>query len=305
MPISTRLCLDLLRGGALPLSRCSPGALRELRTPLAAGLLREDRRGAGKVLQVLDPEGFRAWLVARFPAILGAAAGAGPRSSNLALNRNTKQGVQGLDACFVHARAHRVPETLAGPDREAMASLVDCTARWGGATLLLDLPAGGAPATGRRLPEGMTVMTLENRETFHHSEALQAHADIFLLAETGGRMRKAYVQWLAAQPGLRIRHFGDFDPVGLQEFVRMRAAMPGRVELYLPEDLEDRIQVFHNRGLLDSEASRSVLAGLARGLDPALDRVLELVAIHGPLEQEAFLIQGTGGAVPVGPPTLH
>ena len=153
MPISTRLCLELLKAGSLPLSRFSAGALGALRTPRAAGLLREDRQGAGKVLNVLNPGGFQAWLVTEFPGILGGATGEGPRAANLALTRDSKRGARGVGCYAVLVRAHRVPGQLSPGARDAMAALVDSTRRWGGVALLLDLDPGAARPRARPCPK--------------------------------------------------------------------------------------------------------------------------------------------------------
>jgi hypothetical protein len=70
--------------------------------------------------------------------------------------------------------------------------------------------------------------------------------------------------------------------------------MPGRVTLFLPVEIEALVRDYSNRGLLDADRSSSLFAELktrARGLDPALDRVLDMINAHGPLEQEAMLIR--------------
>jgi len=283
------LLAELARAGSLPASRISVSALRELRTPLAARLLEKRRQGAGERFVVLDPDGFGTWLQARFPALAGDTA-ASPRAANLAGARDSKRGRRGLAHCPVLARAHGD-----FPGQPALAALAQATRAWGGAAFLLEVTREETVLGGPSLPPGARVMTIENPETFCQSEALQGQADVFLLCGTGGRLREAFIQWLAAQETLTVLHFGDFDAVGLQEFTRLYARMPGRVALHLPEDLEACFKRYSNRALLEAPASRSVLASLPRGLSPAMDRVLDLIAIHGPLEQEAFLIQRTAG----------
>jgi len=292
MPNLPALLSELALAGHLPASRFSPGALREIRTALDARLLEKRRQGAGERLVILDPEGFRTWLLSRFPA-LGGDAAASPRAANIAQARDSKRGSRGLSHFPVLARAHG--------DLPALADLARATRAWGGAALLLEVTPDETVLGGPALPPGIRVMTLENPETFYRSQTLQDHADVFLLCGTGGRLREAFIQWLAAQETLAILHFGDFDPVGLQEFARLQARMPGRVSLHLPDDLEARFKRFSNRALLEAPANRAILAALPRGLSPAMDRVLELIAIHGPLEQEAFLIQ-RGALVPSGRP---
>jgi hypothetical protein len=70
--------------------------------------------------------------------------------------------------------------------------------------------------------------------------------------------------------------------------------MPGRVSLFLPRGIEALVRDYSNRGLLDADRNSNLFAQLkteARGLDSALDRVLDLINAHGPLEQEAMLIR--------------
>jgi len=283
MPIQPKLLIELAQAGRLPASRLSPGALRELQTPLDAGLLARRRHGGGEVYAVISPDGFRSWLDARFPGLFGQFGAESPRAANLAATRDSKRGRRGLDRVPVLARAH-------GPC-PALATIVEATALWGGVVLILELGPDGGFDRGPALPPGLRAMTVENPEIFHHSEDLRTCADLFLLCGTGGRLPEAFIQWLGAQDDLQVVHFGDFDPVGLQDYTRLLARMPGRVDLHLPGELEGLFRRFSNRGLLDKDNNRAILAGLERGVSPAMDRVLELILTHGPLEQEAIRIR--------------
>ncbi len=274
--------LDLAEAGRLPASLVSATTLRDLQTPFDAGILVRRRRGGGEVLEVQDPDAFRAWLLSRFPGIFQGAQASSPRASNIAQRRDSKGGARGLDTFPVLARAHRA---VPGPDQGDLALIHQATARWGAVALLL-----GASGEGPQLPVGLRVMTVENPECFYQSQYLGDAADLFLLCGTGGRMREAFLHWLAQQPGTQVLHFGDYDPVGLQEYTRLLARMPGRVALYLPDNLEACFQRFSNRRILDATPNQAVASHLPKGLNPDLDRVLDLIARYGPLEQEALLI---------------
>ena len=286
MAISLKLLSDLHARGRLPLSRFSAQALAELRTPLDAGLLARTPQGKREYLAVTQPEAFHAWLHSQHPGLSGEFTASAPRARNLALRRDSKGGRQTLDHYMVQARAHGPFPHLDPEARARLESVAEATRSWGAVGILLEVR--GDEVLGPTLPAGLRVMTVENLETFHASTDLQLEADLFLLPGNGGRMRKECIQWLAAQPGILVRHFGDFDPVGLQECQRLRVMMPGQVSLFLPEGLEELFRRFSNRALLEADNNRAILAGLTRGEDPGMDRVLDLMARHGPLEQEAL-----------------
>lgn len=290
MPPRLNLFLDLLEAGSLPLSRLK-AALGDLRTPLDAGLIRRKGQGAGEVVAVLNPDGFRAWIRNRHPGAFGDYHSDTARGNNLAMNRDSKRGLQGLDYYSISARAHGMPSGLAPEDQVAMACIIDATRRFGAVQLHLGVPE---VATGRLdpiLPKGLRLMTVENPTNFASSSFLSTEADAFLFCGSGGRMREAFIEWVMAQAPSEVIHFGDYDPVGLQEFGRLAKRFPGKVRLHLIPGLEESFRTFSNRSLLDLDSNRTILANLEKGLHPSADRVLDLILLHGPLEQEAMLVR--------------
>jgi len=288
----SKLFLELLETGCLPASRLQ-GSRAALRTPFDTGILVKHPKGAGEVVEVAKPSAFRDWLGHTFPGALGGMEASSPRASNIAMNRNSKRGRRGLDYYVVSARAHRVNPLLTGDEAIAMANLVETTRRWGAASLFLGIPGMERSAPDPLLPMGIRVMTMEAPECFDRSERIRNEADVFLLSGTGGRLREALIDWLARQESIQVIHFGDYDPVGLQEFSRLAAKLPGRASLFVPEDVEDRFRKFSNRGLMEKGNNRAVLGSLKGGLHPSSDRILDLISIYGPLEQEALLIDVT------------
>lgn len=286
-----KLLLELLKTESLPASRLRSAA-KDLTTPFAAGLLVRRTKGAGEVVEVAKPEAFRKWISHTHPGAFGGMVAENNRAMNLAMNRDTKVGRRGLGHYVVLARAYRVRQDLPDEAKTALQGVVDATLAWGGVALLLDglgQDEHAAPPS-LRLPEGLRVMTIEGPQNFKNSGRVQEEADIFLLCGTGGRLRGEFIEWLAGQETLQVIHSGDYDPVGLQEFMTMAARMPGRVELYCPDDLANRFRSFSNRTLMDKGNNRAVLGSLRRGVSREMDLVLRLMAEFGPLEQEALLI---------------
>jgi hypothetical protein len=285
-----KLFLELLDATNLPASRFR-GALQALKTPFAAGILVRRAKGAGEVIEVGNKVAFRKWIAHAYPGAFGGMTASSPRAANLMMARDTKKGRQGLGHFTVLARAHRLRPDLDENSADGLASLVEATWRWGGVSILLDLPGGkGGSVSGPRLPKGIRVMTMEGPENFRHSEWIDGEADVFLLAGTGGRLRDAFIDWLVDQESIQVTHFGDYDPVGLQEFSKLAARMPGRVSLFVPGDLAERFKLFSNRSLMEAANNRAVSTSLKRGLDPGLDQVLDLMAEYGPMEQESLLV---------------
>jgi hypothetical protein len=133
-----------------------------------------------------------------------------------------------------------------------------------------------------------TVAVVENLEVFLHVERLGLGCDLALYA--AGRLSQRVLAWLASPPlsESRFLHCGDYDPVGLDEYLRLANACPGRTRLHLPEGLETLLATYGKPELL--RASPAVLARLRRCPDPDVARVVALLDRYGAgLEQEILL----------------
>jgi len=85
-----------------------------------------------------------------------------------------------------------------------------------------------------------------------------------------------------------IIHFGDYDPVGLDEYRRLNESCPGRVSLYQPDSLEQLFKQHGNPKLLQS--SPEVLARLRKESNPTIQTIVQLMDRFGAgLEQEILL----------------
>ncbi len=79
-----------------------------------------------------------------------------------------------------------------------------------------------------------------------------------------GRSSNRLLDWLAAQtaPDFQLLHLPDYDPVGLDEFTRLRERLGARVQLHLPENLADLLARHANGELLQKPSTQSLLAKL-------------------------------------------
>jgi len=108
----------------------------------------------------------------------------------------------------------------------------------------------------------------------------------------GGRLSGRILNWLGSQSMARaqIIHCGDYDPVGLDEYLRLKGACPERAELFLPANLEVLLSRYGKRELLQG-SNGAVLARLRKTEDHEVRRLVRLLDRYGVgLEQEILLL---------------
>jgi hypothetical protein len=129
---------------------------------------------------------------------------------------------------------------------------------------------------------------VENFELFMHVERVVPGIDAALW--TAGRVDQRVLDWIGAMPACRVLHAGDYDPVGLDEYLRTRQALPaGRASLFIPDNLEQLLIRYGTTDLLTK--SVAVLERVRREAPPEVREVLALMdRHHRALEQEALLI---------------
>ncbi len=85
-----------------------------------------------------------------------------------------------------------------------------------------------------------------------------------------------------------IVHFGDYDPVGVDEYLRLKKACPGRVEMYVPDDLEALLSQYGKPALLEN--SKAILSRLRMEQDETARHLVSLMDRYNcGLEQEVLL----------------
>jgi hypothetical protein len=129
---------------------------------------------------------------------------------------------------------------------------------------------------------------VENLEAFLHFEQLGVNAPV--ACYSGGRLSRRVLAWLAgpAMEGATYLHCGDYDPVGVQEYLRIKEACPGRTTLYAPSNLETLVRQYGRKTLIRD--SLSVLNHLRDSIDPTVQQIVDIMERTGMgLEQEVLL----------------
>lgn len=269
----------LLETGTLARSACSREFLATLAPLLDSGIVTEDKSGAGRRLVVRNSGAFRDFIQHHFPNT-PVPAGTSSRVAGVSRFRDTKSGASNLPEIV----------TVSAWNDDALHSAGQ--------------PIAIAEAT--RL-HGVFAFLLQDaaRYTLHGPCALVENPAVFTqfehlglpprLAVYGhGRSSNRLLDWLAAQtaPDFQLLHLPDYDPVGLDEFTRLRERLGARVQLHLPENLAELFARHANGELLPKPSTQSLLAKLRLSQITEIRTVLALIEKHNAgLEQEALLIE--------------
>lgn len=272
------LLAEMMEVGRVPCSRVSARARRDLAPLYAANALREERSGAGQAVIVDKPEVLARYVARKYPNGLTVTTqdGFGPRTASVHGYADTKAG-GGLDREVVVLRAFG-DTTISF--RGNVINVGALTRQLGCAAFVLD-------EVDYPVLVGI-VAVVENPEFFFDFERSGVVADTAILAS--GRMSARLIGWLAsnALAQAQILHCGDYDPVGLAEYVRLKRAAGERARLYLPDNLETLFARYRNPSLVEN--SPAIKHKLGTSNDPDVLYVLELIKrFDGGLEQEALL----------------
>ena len=278
MPIDTvaERLIRLLDVGFLAASEFSDRSRQKMRYLFDAGFLEEEACGGGFRVCLRDRVGVERWIRSVYPSGLhGSGQDLPPRAGGVANFRNSKRG-GGIGASLVFLRGffeiilRRGDLVMDVVSLTAAHEVVGCCVR----------DSDPWSFSGR-------VLIVENGEVFLHAEDMLPLANMAIFAS--GCLSDRVIRWLASMSGVSVIHAGDYDPIGLWDYLRLKQAMPGRVELYVPSDLEKRIVKFGNRKILEDSEDRMI--AVRRCADEAVLSVLSIIDRHGlGLEQESLLL---------------
>jgi hypothetical protein len=267
----------LLEQGTLAWSRLTDRERMRLQGLFDGGVLEVRRSGAGKVVVLQNRVSLDAFVGKQYPSGLeGRQEIPGPRGRAVAEHRDSKKALENCSP-VVLLRGFGTCELRAGNEALPVAHWTQLA---GVAALRLD---------NRPWAFAGTMAVVENLEVFWNIERLNLAIQLALYAQ--GRLHGKILDWLSspAMAHCRIIHCGDYDPVGLDEYVRIKAACPERTRLHLPSNLEELLSRYGKRDLLDS--SSAVFARLRKSSDQEVRRVVSLMDQYGVgLEQEALLL---------------
>ena len=268
----------LIEHGTMPRSACSSSLLKFVRPLLDAEVLVEERSGGGRRLAVRDAAALRNFCQHKFPNT-PVSAGDSTRVAGIARFRDSKAFASNTPE-IVAVRAWSEDALLLNSQSARAAA---ATAKHGIFSFLLN----HGPDYSLRGPCAL----VENPAVFTDFERLGLPVGLVIYGQ--GRASNRLLEWLAGitSPEFTLLHLPDYDPVGLNEFERLRRRLGQRIRLHLPADLEQRFARHSNRNLLDKQNSRAILANLRRTSSGDIRQVLALIDYHNAgLEQEALLV---------------
>lgn len=266
----------LIFEGSLAWTSCSREFLRSVRPLIDAGVLTQQRSGAGRRLSVIDMAALVGFKSQEFPGV--DAVGLGSRAEGVARFRDSKS-VPGDTAEVISVRAWR-DDSLTSQGQVLGAAAA--TERFGVFSFVLNEDCDYTLSGGCAI--------VENPAVFLKFQLLKLPVGLVLYGR--GRLSERALAWLGrAGESASFLHLPDYDPAGLSEYSRLRRALGKRIRLHLPEDLESRFARFSNRALLDKANNRAFLATLRSNPLSEVKAVIELIHRHNAgLEQEALLL---------------
>lgn len=94
------------------------------------------------------------------------------------------------------------------------------------------------------------IVIVENADAFWRHDFVFPKSDLAVFSN--GIMSGRLIDWLSshAMLGCEIIHWGDYDPVGVSEYLRLAKVCPGRVKSFVPEGLESSLRKYGKRSLV-------------------------------------------------------
>jgi len=268
----------LLQEGSLPLSGLGAEARRILQGLIEADALQRRRAGRGERLHLVQRAVLEQFIERRYPRGL-RQTGPADRAGAVRQLRSAKRGGHGSRVSSVICRVLQQRGLAVSGNPELDFSRL--TKQLG--VVAFTLGADRSPiASGR-------VITVENEDVFHRVETLCPEADLVIY--TAGRMSERLIDWLSEQSGLtEVTHAGDYDPVGVAEYLRLKNRLVQPVLLYVPADIELLFERYSDPAILSRPGNQLALARLHRTTDSTARRMIELIERFGAgLEQEALI----------------
>jgi hypothetical protein len=273
---------DLSKAGALTKSACSAELISFVAPLLDSGVLAWERSGTGRRLRVQNSDAFGLFILDRFPFTeLEMEAEISRRVASVGRFRNSK-ALRGNTPDIVTMRGWSNNALWRDGKDVALSE----------ATRLHTLFSFALEPDNRYELRAPCAL-VENPAVLLAFERFRIHLDIPVAIFAGGRVSNRLLDWLASQtaPAFCIRHFPDYDPVGLSEYARVQARLGGRAALHLPANLPECFARFANGELLRFSATRTLLAKLRTVRIPEILAVIHLIdRYNAVLEQEALLL---------------
>lgn len=271
-PVDTlaRVLLSVMENDNIPYSQMSSALRKRAKSLFDTGALVVSRKGAGNSISVHNKDALNAFIAATYPGgmLLSDVEGEGSRTRGVRMFGNSKRtGPMELVVVVFRARTS---------DAAHLTGTVDGLPF--GSFLLSD--TSGASFDGR-------VAIVENHEFFARFDWIANGFDTVILSS--GKAPARLLDWLASDSmwNASFTHFGDYDPVGLDEFSRLHARLGERIQFYIPDNIEPLFAFCRAELLIDSG---KLMSRLGQHRHPAIQRIMGLMREYGGgLEQESLL----------------
>ncbi len=268
-----RVLLELI--GKQYVTRSSMGARAKaaLEPLFETGALEEERSGAGWRIRVVNPEAVERFADVVYPQGLDVASGELGRADAVAMLRDAKRGANrfGEPVLIRGFSDALLVSSSGGLDVQGITQLCG-TASF----VITDKVVWNY--------KGDRVALVENLEPFLRFE--ERFDDFDAAIYCAGRMSERFLSWLEWQ-AFDVVHFGDYDPVGLQEYLRLKGRYGSQASLYVPSNIRELVQRYGKPELLRD--SSSIFSGLRSEQDEDVARVFQCLEEFGlGLEQEVL-----------------
>lgn len=290
MSQSQRRFLRLLRNAGdrgVPASDVPSGCAGILADLETCGAVGHRAAGRGNVVCITNVDAFELFVGCHFPLGLEAAAeDAVDRVAGVRLFGDAKVARRGRwEGVFIRSTK---PGTELVSNEGQRLPVAELTALGGGTAIAL----GGA----RRWSCRGVVAIIENAEAFWQHDRLLADVDLAIFAY--GRLSERVLTWLASDDmsHCEVLHWGDYDPVGCLEYLRLRERCGQRVRMHLPNYVSALLPLYGKADLITDQVA--ALATLRRhDANATVATLLRLFDEHRKgMEQEALLMEGVDAA---------
>ncbi len=274
---TAKLLRRLLDDGSVRLSAVSRSATTVINSLVETGALAQERVGGGCRVVVCDPQAVEGQLRAARPEWEGKND-VPPRAEAIRRLRNAKKATSDTPE-FLLLRSCQPSCVWRNGNTEI--DVAKLTRKTGIACLAVE--PGDQWSTDA--PLGM----LENKEVFWHCDKLYRNTECGSFLYYSGNVPKRVLTWFADRPRTpHVFFYPDYDPVGLRNYLAMKAHCREPVEMILPPDFEELLKTCGKKELLTKNIG--CLKSVLEQGDKMACQIVELMQKYGcGLEQEVLL----------------
>lgn len=265
----------LLENEAIAYGKVSPKTKRLLQPLFDTNVLLIVRSGTGRKISVRSSKGLENFSKTTFPEGLdNAITGAVTKANGVLYYRDSKQVKQNESENILLRSLNKSQGTFSLNGQKLPVK------EW---THLAKTAVVRITRTDSIKISG-SLAFVENEEVFYEFDKLSLDYDFIIL--TGGRLSQRLLSIIRTMS--KITHFGDYDPVGLDEFRRIQNVFP-HAQFFVPSNIEKLFSTYSKHNLVSD--NRAILQRLRKSDNPTIRKMVGLMdENNGGVEQEILLI---------------